>query len=89
MIYMHCNGQRSTLMLRTDGTGCLWQCPRFTVESIPINNCAGKKAELTDVSMGIGCDVVFTVHVSSCQGRPNEGLTRAYLYGKLYGCVLL
>lgn len=34
----------------------------------------GNKAEFVDVSTGIGWDEVFTMHVSSFLGRPNEGI---------------
>ena len=43
-------------------------------KSIPIDNCAGNKAEFIDVSTGIRRDKVYTVHASSCPGRPNEGI---------------
>ena len=33
----------------------------------------GKENEFTDVSMGIGWDIVFTMHGSSFLGRPNDG----------------
>ena len=34
----------------------------------------GKETEFIDVTMGIGRNIVFTMHVSSFLGRPNKGI---------------